>query len=421
MNAAPLVTDHLERSAAAAEAFFGAHALAIGDACRRMADRFDRGGTLFVFGSGAQATDAQHVAVEFVHPVIVGKRALPALALTSDGPVLSGAVRTDPDGAFAAALDTLGGPGDMAMGLCTGEPDARLDRALAAARRRGMFTLLAAGAAATATGSAEAEFHVPTDDPLLVQEIHETLYHVLWELVHVFFESRSAINPFQLVELPLDTRLDATVEDVRHSILRKAADIAGLRRAMASTYGERLGEAALAMADRIRAGGKVLAFGNGGSATDAQDVAADCMLPDDPASLPVAAIALPNDVGVVTAIANDVGVEHVFARQLEAFGRPGDIALGFSTSGTSRNVVRAFETAKRRGLLTIAFSGTGGGALAGPAAVDYCFTTAADYVPRIQETHATAWHALLRVMRAALVGPAASVAAGALAARGGAE
>lgn len=417
MNAAPLVRNHFERSAAAAEAFFGAHALEIAGTCRRMADRFDRGGTLFVFGSGAQATDAQHVAVEFVHPVIVGKRALPALALTSDTSVLSGALRSDPDAAFAAALDTLGGPADIAMGLCSGEPDARLDRALATARRRGMLTLLAAAGGAAAS-SADSEFHVPTADPLLAQEIHETLYHLLWELVHVFFESRSALNPFQLVEPSLEARLDAAIEDVRHSILRKAADVAELRRAMASTYGDRLGDAAVAMAARIRAGGKVLAFGNGGSATDAQDVAADCMLPDDARSPAVAALALPNDVAVVTAIANDVGVEHVFARQLEAFGRRGDVALGFSTSGTSRNVVRAFETAKRHGLLTIAFSGTGGGALAGAGAVDYCFTTAADYVPRIQETHATAWHALVRAMRAALVNPAASVAGAAAATRG---
>ena len=387
-----------------------------------MAERFARGGRLIALGrSPAARSDARHVAVEFVHPVIVGKRALPALALTSDASVLSGALRSDPDRAFAATLDTLGGAGDIAMGLSSSEPDARLVRALAAARRRGMLTLLAAGAEGTATGTAECEFHVATDDPLLVQEIHETLYHLLWELVHVFFESRSAINPFQLVEPPLDTRLDIVVEEVRQSILRKAADIAELRRGMASTYGDRLGEAALAIAARIRAGGKVLAFGNGGSATDAQDVAADCMLPDDAAMPAVPAIALPNDIAVVTAIANDVGVEHVFARQLEAFGRPDDVALGFSTSGTSRNVVRAFETAKRRGLLTVAFSGTGGGALAGPGAVDYCFTTAADYVPRIQETHATAWHGLRRARRAALTDSATSLLAGALGAREGGE
>lgn len=402
MNAAAMVREHLTRSATAAEAFFSTHSPSIAATCRQMADRFERGGTLIVFGSGAQATDAHHVAVEFVHPIVVGKRALPAVALTSDVAVLTAARGEDPDDYFAAPLQVLGTAADIALGLCGQGTDKPTERALAAARRRGMLTVLATGSREPARRIAECEFHIPADDPMLVQELEETLYHVLWEVVHVFFEARGALNPFQFAAVAVDARLDTARDHARESIQRKGCDIAGIRQVMAASSAQLLAEAARAIAARVAAGGRILAFGNGGSATDAQDVVADCMAPADRSARPLAALALTNDVGVLTAVANDVGFEHVFSRQVDAFGRAGDVAIAFSTSGESSNVVRAMDVAKARGLLTVALSGTGGGALAHSSAVDFSVTAPADYVPRIQEAHASAWHAMLRVVRALL-------------------
>ena len=111
------------------------------------------------------------------------------------------------------------------------------------------------------------------------------------------------------------------------------------------------------------------------------------------------ALSLPNDSATVTAVANDVGLDHVFTRQLGAIGERGDIALGFSASGNSANVVAAFTEAKRRGMLTIALTGYDGGAVARTGAVDFCFVARREFVPRIQEGHATLWHTLLDVVQ----------------------
>jgi D-sedoheptulose 7-phosphate isomerase len=113
-------------------------------------------------------------------------------------------------------------------------------------------------------------------------------------------------------------------------------------------------------------------------------------------SLP--AIALTNDIAVVTAVANDVGFDNVFARQVIAFGRTGDIALGISTSGNSSNVLVAFEQAKKQGLLTIGLAGYDGGKMMHTPAVDFCINAPSDHIPRIQEAQATVYHALLEVI-----------------------
>ena len=102
------------------------------------------------------------------------------------------------------------------------------------------------------------------------------------------------------------------------------------------------------------------------------------------------------------ALANDVGLDNVFARQLGAVGERGDIALGITTSGNSGNVVAAFTEARRRGLLTIALTGYDGGAVARTGAVDFCFVARREFVPRIQEGHATLWHSLLELVHRSL-------------------
>jgi D-sedoheptulose 7-phosphate isomerase len=141
--------------------------------------------------------------------------------------------------------------------------------------------------------------------------------------------------------------------------------------------------AAADMADRFAAGGRLFTFGNGGSATDADATVA--LFQHPPAGRPLPALSLVEDRAVLTALANDVGYELVFSRQIIAHARPGDIAIGFSTSGGSVNVVRAFEEASRRHLLTVGLCGYDGGAMASSAALDHCLIVRSDSVHRIQE------------------------------------
>lgn len=156
------------------------------------------------------------------------------------------------------------------------------------------------------------------------------------------------------------------------------------------------------MARAFAAGATLLAFGNGGSTTDAQDLVAELIDPPFPDSRPLPAIALANDIAVVTAVGNDVGFDNVFARQVIAFGQPGDIAVGISTSGNSTNVLVALEQAKKQGLLTIGLAGYDGGKTARSSAADFCLVASSDYIPRIQEAQATIYHALLEVIFAAV-------------------
>lgn len=169
---------------------FDRQALPLARACRDMARRFQNGGRLFAFGRGPYATDAMHVSVEFIHPVIVGKRALPALALTNEGATLSGLMVGEVKQSFARMLGVLGRPEDMAMGFSLDGNCPNVVEALTEARRMGLLTLGLAGGDGGLLRNAELDFCfvVPSHDPFVVQETHETLYHVLWELVHVFFE-----------------------------------------------------------------------------------------------------------------------------------------------------------------------------------------------------------------------------------------
>lgn len=186
-----LVARHFEQSIAVPEAFFTAEADRIAEACWAMARRFHAGGRLIAFGNGSWASDAQHVSVEFVHPVIVGKRALPALALTNDSTLLSGMAAGAGDGLpFRHQLALLARPQDVAMGFSMDGRDANVLAALAEAKEKGLLTLgLTSGDGGDmAKAGLSFCFAVPSDDSMVVQETHETLYHVLWELVHVFFE-----------------------------------------------------------------------------------------------------------------------------------------------------------------------------------------------------------------------------------------
>ncbi|HLI06271.1 MAG TPA: SIS domain-containing protein [Ktedonobacteraceae bacterium] len=198
----------------------------------------------------------------------------------------------------------------------------------------------------------------------------------------------------------------ASIEDVlaqvRHSTVEKCHEVIALRKATLANSREQILAAGRAMAAAFARGATLLAFGNGGSATDAQDLVADLLNPPFPGMKPLPAIALTNDIAVVTAVANDVGFDNVFARQVIAYGRRGDIAVGISTSGNSSNVLVALEQARKQGLLTVGLAGYDGGKMLHCAAVDFCIVSPSDHIPRIQEAQATAYHTLLEIVHALL-------------------
>ena len=416
-----------------------------------MARAFARGGTLIPFGAGPAATDAAHAAVEFMHPVIVGKRALPAIAPSND---VTG----------ASTLSGVSGPDDIALAISHGGTDPQTARFVEAARARGLLTIAMSGTAGI-EGPTHS-FAVPSDDPAIVQETQETAYHVLWELVHVFFEQPGLLEeaapgateaddpeacitcgdvavtarvveiqgPTAVIEKdgafeqvaidlvegvergdmvlchagvalekvpdePTDflypfqgsggTDLDSVLSDVRASTLEKAGEVTALRSVIDTGA---IARTADQLRQRLDAGARLFAFGNGGSATDAQDVAADAMARGWPG------IALNDDAATVTAVANDVGFEQVFSRQLIALGRSGDIAVAVSTSGGSTNVVKAVKEAHERGMTTVALAGYEGGRLAALDALDHLFVVPSDHIPRIQEAQATIYHLLLEAI-----------------------
>jgi len=192
-----LVRKRFEQSMSIPEAFFAAESEKIAEACWAIARRFHQGGRLLAFGNGACATDAQHVSVEFVHPVIVGKRALPALALTNDSATLSGLLAGEhATKALAHQLKVLGHPQDIAMGFSLDGNCQNVTTALAEAQHMGMLTLGLVGEDGGLLRQSDLDFCfvVSTYDPLIIQETHKMLYHVLWELVHVFFEHEGLLT-----------------------------------------------------------------------------------------------------------------------------------------------------------------------------------------------------------------------------------
>jgi D-sedoheptulose 7-phosphate isomerase len=395
-----LGTDVLERALAertrANAAFFEAEAERLARLCHLMAERFARGGRLLALArSPAARSDARHVAVEFVHPVIVGKRALPALAIAGDG------------GSLPDQADLAGEPDDVAIAFGAGEDDGEAAAALELLRERGCLTL------AFAPAGAEWEFEPDAGDPSVRQELVETLYHVLWELVHVFFEHRgllegregrrvhdtgasSFLYPF-LGEREDD--LDAVVDDVRRSVIAKSQDVGALREQTLTENRAELLAAAEALEARLDTGGRLLALGNGGSATDAMDLVADMRHPPDPRWSARRALDLTDDPAILTAIANDIGTEALFSRQVIAHGRTGDALVAISTSGNSANVISALGEASKRGLLTIALVGYDGGRVAAEGLADRVVVTRSEHIPRIQEAQASAYHVLRGLVR----------------------
>jgi D-sedoheptulose 7-phosphate isomerase len=373
--------------------FFRAEAERLARVCHRMAERFARGGRLVALGLSPSArSDVRHVTVEFVHPVIVGKRALPAIGLSREG------------GALAEQVNLVAEAEDIAIAFGTeDEGGEEVRAALARAGERGCLTL------AFDRAGAEWDFEVPSDDPYIRQEVAETAYHVLWELVHVFFDHRgllegreagpvhdtgasSFLYPF-LSESEHD--LETVVEDVRSSASMKSEEVGALREQTLREGAEQLAEAAAALRARFAGGSKLLALGNGGSATDSMDLVADLRYPPPGSGWePRRAIDLTEDTAIITAVGNDIGIEEIFQRQVIAYGRPGDTLIALSTSGNSENMILALEEARRREMGTIALVGYDGGRVAGEGLADHVVVTRSQHIPRIQEAQASAYHVL---------------------------
>ena len=392
MRTAAHVEELIGQRTEANRRFFADEAERTARLCHLMAERFARGGRLVALGWSPQArSDVRHVAVEFVHPVIVGKRALPALGLTREG------------GSLKRQVDLVAEPGDIAIAF-----DAEAAAALRLARGRDCLTI------AYEPLGAEWEFEPPTGDPFVSQELAETHYHVLWELCHVFFEHRgllegrharpvhdtgasSFLYPF-LGER--ETDLGAVLEDVRRSVVMKAEEIGTLRERTLREGRDTLVAAAAELRRRLDAGGKLMALGNGGSATDAMDAVADFR--DPPQGWPARrAIDLTEDAAIITAVANDVGPAAIFQRQVIAYAAEGDALLALSTSGGSENVLLALAEARRRGLLTVAMVGYDGGRIAAEGLADHVIVTPSEHIPRIQEAQASAYHALRELVERA--------------------
>jgi D-sedoheptulose 7-phosphate isomerase len=360
------------------ETFFVREAPRLADACREMSERFLRGGRLLAFGRGPYATDAQHVSVEFVHPVIVGKRALPALDLS----IL-----------FRPWMEAILRPEDIVMGFGPPEGDPEVWATLQQAHLRDAMTFALPGT----EGSYGLETAI--QDPFMHQELVEILYHTLWETVHVFFEHRELgheVGASEFLYPFLGRQKQGTTDligEVASSILMKVQDDARLRAEVARDESEQIGTTALAIHERLKRGGKLIIFGNGGSATDANDLAIDCVLP--PAGYkPVPAVSLSLEPANITAVANDIGTEAIFLRQLIAQARPEDVAVGISTSGGSRNIIMALEEARKRKLLTVALLGYDGGEIKRKDLADFPIVVNCDYIPRIQEVQASVYHVI---------------------------
>lgn len=195
--------------------------------------------------------------------------------------------------------------------------------------------------------------------------------------------------------------LDAVRAEVERSITEKAYEIVALREEMCRGNAGRIAACAEALARSFTAGGRLFAFGNGGSSTDGHAIA-ELFTNPGPGARSLPALALTSDVAVLTALGNDVAFEVIFARQLAALGRAGDVAVGLSTSGGSADVVHALEEARRLGMTTVGFAGYDGGRMAECGAVDHLFVVPSSSVHRIQETQTTTYHVLWELTRLAL-------------------
>ncbi|HKO96405.1 MAG TPA: SIS domain-containing protein [Pyrinomonadaceae bacterium] len=189
-------------------------------------------------------------------------------------------------------------------------------------------------------------------------------------------------------------RPEELMKQMAFSLLEKARESVEVKTKFFEENQETIIAASLGLAKAFHRGRKLLVCGNGGSATDAQHVAVEFMHPITVGRKALPAICLSNDMAMVTAVANDVGFDDVFSRQIIALGSEGDVLLGVSTSGNSENLMHAFATARRMKLVTMGFAGDDGGKMASMTGhlLDYCLTVPTSSIHRIQETHVALYH-----------------------------
>jgi D-sedoheptulose 7-phosphate isomerase len=393
-----------------------------------MARRFAAGGTLWCVAPSWEP-HAHHVAVEFVHPVIVGKRALPAFALIG------------PDLVARAGVATR--PGDIIVAV-GGADDAEVVDLL---RRGPAWGAMSAWIGSGPRPPADAADHVLWIDDLdpmtPATGRFVLLYHLLWELTHVCFEHPGVLAGHAGAEqngLPgggerpaepaaisagfLYPFIDAgerdtgpLLADLAASARSKAAESAALQQSTLAASARQVAACGSAMAERFAAGGRLYAFGNGGSSTDcatfATLFATPPAVPSTGPAVPSTGPAVPStgpraaeeagqppgyralpalnlaaDQAVVTALGNDLGFDLVFSRQIIAHAAARDIAVAFSTSGNSRDLMAALGEARRRGLLTVGLAGYEGGEMAASDDVESCFVVRSQSIHRIQESQA---------------------------------
>ena len=196
---------------------------------------------------------------------------------------------------------------------------------------------------------------------------------------------------------------------MREAIVRKAHESADTSVRFFEENAEALEGCARALAGRLESGGRLWVMGNGGSACDAQHIAVEFMHPITVGRRALPAICLSNDMAMMTAVANDVGFQDVFVRQLLALAKAGDVLLGVSTSGNSENLLHAFSLGQRMGLVTIGFSGNDGGRMEEMRAdglLDFCLSVPTASIHRIQETHVTLYHIIWDLVHTLLEHPA---------------
>jgi D-sedoheptulose 7-phosphate isomerase len=285
------------------------------------------------------------------------------------------------------------------MGFGPPEGDPEVVRALAIAGARGAQTFALPG------DGADYCLTPGHGDPFIHQEMLEILYHTLWETVHVYLEhaelghdvgDAAFLYPF------LGGREDNAIDlvaQVANSMRSKAEEDERLRSGVMAQDPDAIARAASALGAGIDRGATVLVFGNGGSATDANDFALDCVASPKGYG-PVRALSLSTEPATITAIANDIGGEAIFLRQLIAHARAGDVAVAISTSGGSASIIAALEEARRRELTTVALLGYGGGEILRRGLVDFPVVVRCDYIPRIQEVHASIYHIMLDLIGA---------------------
>ena len=219
--------------------------------------------------------------------------------------------------------------------------------------------------------------------------------------------TESGRDPFSRLLYPMLSPQPAAGDDLVLELARapieKSAESNRLRLELLDEFGDEIVQTADEMAAAFQKGGRLLALGNGGSATSAADMVTEMLAPSG-GHRPIPALCLTNDIAVVTGIGNDVGFGDVFVRQIIALGRPDDVVLAVSTSGNSENLVRGLGEARRRGMSTIAICGYDGGRLAREQVTDHCFIVRSSSVHRIQEVQMTLYHLLTALVQRALEG-----------------